>query len=266
MLNITGKAANGCHDLQSTFLFLPDVYDVLVLDTTCEFHEDSARISGIPDNLNSIKKAAQILKQHFDFTIPHVEIIKKTPQGAGLGGGSSDSACFINTVLNIWKISLKDKIEFAKKTQSLGADNSVFLHKYFYNEDMILLDENSIKNINLKSLQGLYVLLANNGKKLSTKNVFDNYKGPFDEKIHIDCCSLEFLRNSKNSLENSAINLEPSIQEILEDLALTNPIFYRMSGSGTTCFGVYGSKIQAIDAKATLDLKGYSFVEISEIL
>ena len=67
MLNITGKAENGYHNLQSVFLFLPDIYDILVFDTTSEFREDSARISDIPDDLNSIKKAAKLLKQYFGF-------------------------------------------------------------------------------------------------------------------------------------------------------------------------------------------------------
>jgi 4-diphosphocytidyl-2-C-methyl-D-erythritol kinase len=45
----------------------------------------------------------------------------------------------------------------------------------------------------------------------------------------------------RNDLEASALALCPAIAEVLAALAHTAPLLARMSGSGATCFALYGS-------------------------
>jgi len=45
----------------------------------------------------------------------------------------------------------------------------------------------------------------------------------------------------RNDLEAPAIGLCPAISAVLSALGSTNPMLARMSGSGATCFALYGS-------------------------
>ena len=126
LLNITGKADDGYHKMQSIFAFLKDLYDELIFYPDKEFNEYSALIPGIEHN--QITKAWHILKNHFTRHIPHLEIAKNIPICAGLGGGSSDAACFINSVFDFWKFS--ENIYFNSKSACSQLQGAI-LHKHF---------------------------------------------------------------------------------------------------------------------------------------
>ena len=250
-LQIKYLMKNGYHYMESVFLFLPDIYDTLIIDTNKEFSNESARIENISDESNSIRKAATLLRKNFSFKIPHIEIIKRIPMAAGLGGGSSDAACFVNAVFDIWGFSLNEKMNFVIAAKSLGADAVVFLYKYFLKKTHIMLKGTGITgeicDCDVSYLHKHFVLLVNNGVKLSTGAVFKNYQ----------------LKKS-SSLKEVAIAMESSISDVLNDIALTNPMACDMSGSGATCFGIYDSIDNVLAAHAQLKKK-YPFVELSRI-
>jgi 4-diphosphocytidyl-2-C-methyl-D-erythritol kinase len=54
-----------------------------------------------------------------------------------------------------------------------------------------------------------------------------------------------WLRETRNDLETPALECAPVIGEALETLRSTQPFFVRMSGSGATCFGLYGTSREA---------------------
>ena len=240
-LHITGKADNGYHAMQSIFAFLSDVYDELIFYPDREFNENSALIPGIEDNL--IAKAWKILKEYFDNPIPHLEVIKNIPICAGLGGGSSDAACFINTVFDFWKFSQQEKLSYLNMFRSLGADARVFLFKYFTNCRFVYLNgtgiDGDIQQIDLP-IANQQILILNDGTKLSTRDVFKNLREQFSQKIEkVEDITENFqLQKFHNSLQNSALELAPQLHAILYDLSKMSPIAYGISGSGATCFAI----------------------------
>ena len=240
-LYITGKADNGYHEMQSIFAFLNDIYDELIFYPDKEFSENSALIPGIEDNL--ITKAWKILKKHFAKPIPHLDIIKNIPICAGLGGGSSDAACFINTVFDFWKFSQQEKLSYLNMFRALGADTRVFLFKYFTNCRFVYLNGTGIggeiRQIDLH-VNDQHMLILNDGSKLSTRDVFKNLRAPFCKKIEkVEDITENFqLHKFHNSLQNSALELAPQLCDILYDLSKMSPIAYGISGSGATCFAI----------------------------
>ncbi len=247
--------------MQSIFVFLKDVYDELIFYPDSEFIEDSAKVPGITNN--SIIKAWKILKDNFDLKIPYVEIKKKIPICGGLGGGSSDAACFINSVFDLWGFSIEEKLAKIKLCRELGSDACVFLFKYFKDCQSVYINgtgfSGDISDTNL-SFRDRYIVVVNNGSKLSTKEVFRNFKGPFCKENN-DIAGV--LEKFNNSLQKSAFELMPSLKKVIDDILLTSPLFCGVSGSGSTCFGLYENKNDAKNAKALL--KNYPFVEISRI-
>lgn len=242
--------------MESVFAFLDDIYDELIFYPEVEFNTLCAQISGLMEN--SIQKAAQILRQNFQEKIPCVVVNKKIPIAAGLGGGSSDSACFINTVFDIWKFSKEEKLKHIHIFRELGADNMIFLHKYFHNHRFIYLNGTGINGeiwgIDL-DLENCYTLIINDQDFLSTKSVFDSFQGPFQKIAGIENINFNLLKNFHNSLQPISIKLLPKISNILNDLNLTNPVFCGVSGSGPTCFALYKNRYEAEYAMNTLQYK-----------
>jgi len=263
LLNITKKTDSGYHEMESIFVFLNDIYDELIFFPEVEFNNSSAQILGLEEN--SIQKAARILKLNFHKKIPHVIIKKNLPIAAGIGGGSSDSACFINTVFDIWKFSKKEKLKYINIFNELGADNMIFLHKYFCDYRFIYLNgtgiNGNIEEVNL-DLENCYTLIVNDGDSLSTKSVFHNFQGPFQKIIGIENINSSLLKNFHNSLQPVSIKLVPKLSKILNDLSKTKPLFCGVSGSGPTCFAIYKSKTEA---EFVMRMLQYKFKMISRI-
>lgn len=242
--------------MQSIFAFLVDVYDELLFFTDREFNSESAKIPGVENN--SIRLAYEILKDNFGFKIPHVIVKKHIPVCGGLGGGSSDAACFVNFVLDSYGFSPEEKMSRIDLFRPLGADAKVFLFRYFTNCRFVYINgtglDGEISSIDLP-YHDERLLVINNGSRLSTAAVFKNFDGPFCRELPRS--SLVF----NNSLQHSAIKLEPSFNKILVDIEHTSPKFYGVSGSGSSCFAVYSDYQSAENARDTLS--SYSFLRAS---
>ncbi|MDR3224146.1 MAG: hypothetical protein LBT03_00960 [Holosporales bacterium] len=236
MLNILGKTDDGYHKIESVFFFLDDIYDVLKFNMHEEFNDKSGYIKSIPNLKNFIRVAYQILKKHFPSRyIPDVTVTKNLPIEGGVGGGSSDAACFINTVFDLWNLSPGEKMDYIDIFEELGTDTKVFLFKYFTNSRAIYWlgsRKGVLEQINLELPCGS-ILLVSNKKKLSTKLVYNSFQGPY--------CKEAGIKNFHfhNSLQDTAIKLEPSLGDVLANIESTNPVFCGVSGSGPTCFGYY---------------------------
>ena len=130
-LHITGKRADGYHDLQTIFQFL-DYADELDF----ELRDDSniilqCNISDLKNETNLVVRAARILQSFSPKpdAVKGVDIYlhKKIPIGAGLGGGSSDAAVTLKVLNNLWQCHLSD-MQLLDIGRSLGADIPVFLY------------------------------------------------------------------------------------------------------------------------------------------
>ena len=157
-LHITGKRADGYHNLQTVFRLLDwgDYLHFSVIDEAVIFTVDSESTENskldanklchqllilagaetitvdIEDNL--IFKAARALLASAiqSDTLPehlapvHIALDKHLPMGAGLGGGSSNAATTLMTLNEIWQLKLtQDKL--IKIAAAIGADVPIFI-------------------------------------------------------------------------------------------------------------------------------------------
>ena len=126
-LNIVGKRADGYHLLQTVFHILDwgDVVRVHVRDDG-----EIARIGGLKD-VESEKdlaiRAAHLFREHSGTRLgADVDIDKRIPAGAGLGGGSSDAATVLVALNRLWNIRAATD-DLAKLGERLGADVPLFV-------------------------------------------------------------------------------------------------------------------------------------------
>ena len=163
---------------------------------------------------------------------------KNIPIGAGLGGGSADAAATLILLRKLFNDERKSKnisisflYEIAKK---LGSDVPACL------ESKSLKISGHGNKIKRKLLSNnYYYLLVNPNIKLSTKKVFSHFssssnKQTVDKKLIFENMSVY------NSLLPSAVSLAPQISDILSILKnIPDIVTYGMSGSGSTCFGIF---------------------------
>ena len=127
-LHITGRRADGYHELQTVFQFL-DRGDRLWFDVT----DDGAitlagGLPGVAPEQDLIMRAAQSLARHSGCGKGvRMRVEKRLPAGGGLGGGSSDAATTLLALNTLWGLGLAVD-ELAALGLQLGADVPVFVH------------------------------------------------------------------------------------------------------------------------------------------
>jgi len=105
--------------------------------------------------------------------------------------------------------------------------------------------------------------LVNPGIALATKAVFAAWRPHAVPPIPVDVGEIarmtsrkqvvQFLIGQRNDLEAVAVGLAPVVADALAALrGLPGCALARMSGSGTTCFGVFSSAAEAITGAETL--------------
>ena len=125
-LHVVGRRPNGYHELQSVF----------VLIDLCDTIRISVREDGVIDRNGDIigdiskdlcVRAAKLLQRETGCSLgADIEVMKRIPAGAGLGGGSSDAATTLMGLNHLWKLNIPTERLMTLATQ-LGADVPFFL-------------------------------------------------------------------------------------------------------------------------------------------
>ena len=127
-LHITGRRADGYHELQTVFQFL-DLQDEITLSARPDTQiRRLTQWADVAEEDDLMVKAAHRLAEHAGITSGvDIRIEKNIPMGAGLGGGSSDAATVLCGLNRLWGLDLS-KDTLARIGQKLGADVPVFIH------------------------------------------------------------------------------------------------------------------------------------------
>ena len=128
-LYVERRRDDGYHDISTVFYPIPlqDVVEVVKAETTV------LRTYGnpvdCPPEKNLVMKAYRLLES--EFSLPPVEIClyKHIPDGAGLGGGSSDASAVLKILNDLFSIGLDDA-GLARCAVKIGADCPFFIYNH----------------------------------------------------------------------------------------------------------------------------------------
>ncbi len=126
-LHITGRRADGYHQLQTVFRFL-DYCDDLQFRVRDDGHISCVHsLPGLGEADNLTVRAAALLQRTTGTRLGvEIRLLKRLPIGGGLGGGSSDAATVLRALDHLWKLRLGvDRL--AELGLELGADVPVFV-------------------------------------------------------------------------------------------------------------------------------------------
>jgi 4-diphosphocytidyl-2-C-methyl-D-erythritol kinase len=182
---------------------------------------------------------------------------RQLPVAAGLGGGSADAAAALRLLARASELSSGDSRLYAAAVAT-GADVPVCLDPC----PRIMRGIGEMLSGPI-ALPELPAVLVNPGVAVPTRDVFSALAAPpltppaqADDfsAITADAASLvSLLTARRNDLEIPAIKVQPVIANVLAALqAFPNCLLARMSGSGATCFGLFGSVGAAEEAARRL--------------
>jgi 4-diphosphocytidyl-2-C-methyl-D-erythritol kinase len=168
-----------------------------------------------------------------------IKIKKNIPQKAGLGGGSMNAANILNILIKKKLIKINQK-KILSISSSIGSDVILGLKS----TSAILTSNNIVKNF--FKCPKFYTLLVRPNFGCSTKKIYSGVrkftKSKFDNPKK-SMFSSEYLLKQENALEGIAFSKYPKLKKIKSFLEnLKDPIFVRMTGSGSVIVAYYQSK------------------------
>jgi 4-diphosphocytidyl-2-C-methyl-D-erythritol kinase len=241
-LHITGRHPDGYHDLQTLFQIL-DWGDELRFSINDSGQiSRSCNIEGISEADDICVRAAHLLKARFDVQKGvHIDLVKRIPMGAGLGGGSSDAATVLLALNQLWSLG-QTLQQLADLGLELGADVPVFVH------GRSALGEGRGEKLQAVTLGPRFYVLVFPEISISTAEVFRHPQLKRDSKL-IDM-SRASLEPGRNDCEPVVMKIYPELNEIMQDLSSWGQP--HMSGTGSTIFLQFDDKKTAISTASEL--------------
>jgi len=250
-LHVRKRRADGYHEIESLFAFARDGDDLAFApadDLTLAI--DGPFAAGLDAGRgNLVIRAAEALRETFGIAAgARLTLTKNLPVAAGIGGGSADAAAAIRLLARQWQIDLGDP-RVGAIAAALGADVPACL------VSRTLRGEgrgDALDLIDGSALAGMALLLVNPRIGLGTGPVFAGWdlvdRGPLE---HGD--PLAAALAGRNDLEAPAVALVPAIGDLVASLgALEDVVLARMSGSGATCFALFGHDAARAAAAAAI--------------
>lgn len=254
-LHVIGRRPDGYHELESLVVFV-DVADEVVAhpakaDRLTVSGPFAAAAGGGGNNL--VMRAVQAFRARWPDRLPpglDIALTKNLPVAAGIGGGSADAAAMLRLLASIAEgdFALADLRAVAL---GLGADVPACL----------LSQPCEVRGVGeilhpLRDFPATHLVLVNPLVPVVTADVFRR----LEQRHNAPMPSLPqpltrpaqlglWLAETRNDLEPAAIALVPAIGELLREMrVLDGCALARMSGSGGTVFGLFGSAAQAHQA------------------
>ena len=240
-LNVSKRLNNGLHNIQSLFCLINLFDEISIKKQKRSFQKDKVFFSGqfakdIKLSDNSIQKVLNILrKKKLISNFYSIKVKKNIPVFAGLGGGSSNGYAILNYFL---KKGSKDKI-INTITKHIGSD----LRLFFYKKGFL---SNINRAIRLKNQHKLHFLIVFPRVKCKTALIYSEVKkySPikkfFEDEINSRSKFTNYIFNSKNDLQSIVEKRYQIVGELISDIRGQKGCYIsRMTGSGSTCFGLF---------------------------
>lgn len=243
-LHITGRRADGYHELQSVFRLL-DWGDRVRLQVRedGQVRRVGPSLPGVAEADDLAVRAAVLLKNHTNVAQgADITVEKRIPAGGGFGGGSSDAATVLVALNALWETGL-DEDALAGLGLQLGADVPVFVR------GRNAWAEGVGEQLTPLALPPAWYVIADPGVHVPTAALFASPDLTRDAPVAkiADFASGSLLGNA---FEPVLRRREPAVEAVL--IALDRIGRARLTGSGSGCFVEFATRAAAEQGLARL--------------
>ena len=263
-LHVLRRRPDGFHDLETLFVPYPEISDCLELIRADDY---SRTLAGLKERYGALAqaispdgklmitiarkegvdweplkdltaKAYMLLAADYDLPPMKIFLEKRSPVGAGLGGGSADAAFALRAMAELCNLALDDAA-LAAYAARLGSDCAFFV----YNRPMFGSGRGEVLepfSVDLSSYK-LEVVVPE-GIAVSTAEAYRGIVPRVPEKA-----LREVLRQPvstwkealKNDFEQTVFAAHPALAKVKASLYERGALYAAMSGSGSACFGIF---------------------------
>ncbi|MEI8013451.1 MAG: 4-(cytidine 5'-diphospho)-2-C-methyl-D-erythritol kinase [Nitrospira sp.] len=258
VLRILDRRPDGFHNLWSI------MQTVALEDEVCikicadrqdiQLRCDAAQLAADQSNL-VYRAAAEVLARARQSIGLDIELRKRIPMGAGLGGGSSDAAA---TIIGLNRLLCLEwsPTQMADAGQSLGSDVPFFL---FAPSAFVAGRGETVRPVVVEG--GRWVVLVNPGFGVNTKWAYQKLAATrpavtplspvqqsLDRQSQVSWAQL--IVAAENDFEAPVFAAHEKLREIKRSLQNYGAEIALLSGSGATVFGVFANEARARQARA----------------
>ncbi len=240
-LDITDRRPDGYHNLVTVFYPVAwrDILEIVPSASGADTLNVSGRGCDCPPEKNLVMKAVRTLRSICDIPPVDIYLRKVIPDGAGLGGGSSDAAFTLRMLRDMYNSGLSDDT-LAEVASGIGADCPFFI----YNRPMGATGiGNRLEPIEIPALRDKWIAVVKPPVSVSTKEAYAAVR-PAAPTIDLrEIVSREPLSRwqgvVKNDFEPSVFPAFPIIAEVKQRLYDLGAVYASMSGSGASVFAIF---------------------------
>ncbi len=258
VLRILDRRPDGFHNLWSIMqtVALEDEVSIKICADRqdIQLRCDVAQLAADQSNL-VYRAAAEVLARARQPIGLDIELRKRIPMGAGLGGGSSDAAATIIGLNRLLRLEWSPT-QMADAGQSLGSDVPFFL---FAPSAFVAGRGETVRPVVIEG--GRWVVLVNPGFGVNTKWAYQELAATrpavtplspvqqsLDRQSQVSWAQL--IAAAENDFEAPVFSAHGKLREIKRNLRNYGAEIALLSGSGATVFGVFASEARARQAQA----------------
>jgi 4-diphosphocytidyl-2-C-methyl-D-erythritol kinase len=256
-LRVLGARADGYHELRTIFQSIA-LHDTLTIRAARGPFRLACDDPACPsDETNLIWRAAARMWTAAGRLGPPRDIVvdlrKRIPLEAGLGGGSSDAAAALRVCGRLWRVSAED---VGAAAAALGADIP-----YFLEGGTVLGLERGDLLFPLIDAPAAWVVLVLPRFGISTKEAFGWWDSDRAGRAggRVEPGGSEGFRSEPeaiNDLEAPVAGRHPEVARIVRALRKAGATLAAMSGSGSAVFGLFARRAAAASAANALESRG----------
>ena len=260
-LRVLGMRPDGFHELRTVYQAI-SLYDTIRCIPREGPFAIECNVAGVPlDKTNLIWRAADTLWRSLRRSGPVrdavVRLEKQIPLQAGLGGGSSDAAAVLMALTHAWRVPVRP-LQLTDVAAHLGADVPFFLAG-----GTALGLGRGDEIYPLADLPRHWIVLLIPGFGVSTSEAYGWYDGEPElsraprEAQHVPGPWPSRAAQMINDLEAPIARHHPEIDQMKAAMRRAGALAAAMSGSGSTVFGLFQKRRDALTAVARLQGSGW---------
>jgi 4-diphosphocytidyl-2-C-methyl-D-erythritol kinase len=249
-LHIVGRRDDGYHLLQTAFQFIDLCDDVRFWRRPAGVIARVGEVEGVPPGSDIALRAARALGERYGVRAgAGIEIDKRLPLQAGVGGGSSDAATVLVALNRLWGLA-RPVDELAELALTLGADVPVFVR------GRAAWAEGVGERLTPTDYREATYLLVRPDAAVATAELFQAAELTRDSPV---ITMPGFLAaGGRNDFEPVVRRRYPAVAEALDWVGQFAPA--RLTGSGSCVFAAMPDEASARDVLAQLPARWRGFV------
>ncbi len=269
-LGVVCRRADGYHDIESVMQTI-DLCDRVTV-SLCEESADAdisvvcKALPNLPAQKNIAYRAARAFLAYNgieNYNIA-IEIDKKIPSEAGLGGGSSDAAATLRALDKLYGTKLSSQVLY-ELGKSIGADVPFLLRRGTAFVEGI----GEIMSDCTPAPFATVLVAFPNREKISTKEAYANVDGASAFSSHADfekmkeamrSCDIDNIASAAKNIFEDVIPKNSVIFKIKETMNKNGAALSLMSGSGSAVFGIFKDARDAKRAREALSDVSETFI------